>query len=476
MSSGRPPATAGAHVHVHHVVDSAHFGWRHLRLWLLSAGGLLLGGFTFFMVGVVLPLLQHDARFPVETWQIGAIGAAGLLGRLLGALIFGGLVDRYGRKTLYRLDPLIIAVFGAATAFAPNALWLIVFQVFVGMGVGGDYPICQAYVSEAMPARLRSRLVAGIIACQAVGELLAAAVGFFLLYRHPEIAEWRTIALAVVPLAAALFLLRLSIPESPKWLAEQGRIDDARQAMRKLLGPDAAEAIPAQAPVHDLGRVSWRDLFAPQARRATILTSVPWALQDVAVYGIGIYTPLILLQLHLHNAVTGVGSPYIAERLGAIRGSGIVGIFLVAGFLLGIALIGRFSLVRMQIVGFICMAAGLAMVATGSAMHDNLPLLVAGFVLFNTMLNAGPNLTTYTMPSQVFPVRLRASAHGFATSVGKLGATLSALAFPWLIAHLGVVVTLSIVAVLALVGAIVTRAFRVEPIAEGSVGSPALAE
>jgi len=472
MSNSRLPATAAVHLHIHHAVDSAHFGWRHLRLWLFSAGGLMMGGYTFFMIGVVLPLMQGDKHFTVETWQIGAIGAAGLLGRLLGALIFGGLVDRHGRKTMYRLDPLIITVFGAASAFAPNALWLIVFQVFVGMGVGGDYPICQAYVSEAMPARIRSRMVAGVIACQALGELLAAGIGFFLLYQHPEISEWRDIAQSVVPLAAVLFLLRLTIPESPKWLAEQGRIDDARRAMRKLLGPDVDVTIPAQAPVHEVVHVSWRDLFAPGARRATILTAVPWAMQDVAVYGIGIFTPTILLGLHLHDAVTGIGTPAIAERLGAIRGSAMVDIFLVAGFLLGIALMGKFSLLRMQIVGFICMAAGLALVATGSAMHDNLPLIVIGFVLFNTMLNAGPNLTTYTMPSEVVPVRLRATAHGFATSIGKSGATLATLAFPWFIAHLGMVTTLAIIAGLALAGAAVTYFFRVAPLESGTGGSP----
>lgn len=467
MSAAVQPArTAAAHLHVHHAVDTAAFGWPQLRLWLISAGGLLLGGFTFFMVGIILPLLKQDAAFGVEAWQIGAIGAAGLLGRLLGALVFGSLVDRHGRKTLFRLDPLIIAVFGAASAFAPNAWWLIGCQVLVGMGVGGDYPIAQAYVSEAMPARWRSRLVAGVIACQAVGELLAAAVGFALLYHHPVPDAWRSIALAVAPLALMLFVLRLRVPESPKWLAEQGRIDEARLAMNRLLGPDVELAIPPEAPVRKPGKVEWNELFKPQVRRATILTALPWALQDIAVYGIGVFTPMILLQLHLHGDYGAIAPPAIAERLGAIRGSGILNVFLVAGFLLGIAVMGRFALLKMQITGFACMAVGLALVAAGSAQHDNLPLIIVGFVLFNTMLNAGPNLTTYTMPSEVFPVRLRATAHGFATSMGKLGATICTLVFPASIAHLGVATTLLIVSALSIVGALVTWAFRVSPIAD----------
>jgi nitrate/nitrite transporter NarK len=113
------------------------------------------------------------------------------------------------------------------------------------------------------------------------------------------------------------------------------------------------------------------------------------------------------------------------------------------------------------------MAIGLATVAAGSALHDNLVLIVAGFILFNPMLNAGPNLTTYTMPSEVFPVRLRATGHGFATSIGKLGATICTLVFPALIAHLGVTITLLAVAVLSILGAAVTYAFRVPPIGSG---------
>ena len=210
---------------------------------------MLPGGYSFVSIGVALPLMANDPDFPITEWQTGAIAAAAVFGRLLGSVIFGSLVDRYGRKVMYRMDPLILVVFGIATILAPNPWWMIAFQVLFGMGIGGDYPICSAYVSEVMPKRLRSRMVAGVMACQAVGGVLAALVGFLLRWSFPEVSTWHWILVSIVPFALVVFLLRMTVPESPKWLAEQGRIDEAAAALKKLLGPDAELDIPEQAPV-----------------------------------------------------------------------------------------------------------------------------------------------------------------------------------------------------------------------------------
>ena len=424
------PADAPAHQHVHQHVDEMRFGSRHLKVWLLSAAGLLMGGYSFVSIGVALPLMAKDPDFPITEWQTGAIAAAAVFGRLLGAVIFGSLVDRYGRKIMYRVDPLILVVFGIATVLSPNPWWMIAFQVLFGMGIGGDYPICSAYVSEVMPKRLRSRMVAGVMACQAVGSVLAALVGFLLLWSFPDVSTWHWILVSVVPFALVVFLLRMTVPESPKWLAEQGRIDEAAAAIKKLLGPDAELDIPEQAPVEKAEKSSWGELFGPAMRRRTILTAVPWLCMDIAVYGVGIFTPVILVQLHMQGNVTGIDNVFIANRLGAIEGSVFIDLFLVVGFALGIALMSRVTRIRMQILGFLCMAVGLGLIATGSLRGNDMVFIVAGFILFNTMMNAGPNLSTYTIPSEVFPVRLRASGHGLATGCGKLGATAGVLFFP----------------------------------------------
>ncbi len=460
------PADAPAHLHVHKLVDEMPFGWRHLKVWAVSAAGLMMSGYSFFMIGIVLPLMQKDPSFPVTTFETGAIAAAGVLGTLIGAVLFGSLVDRYGRKLFYRLDPAILSVFGLASALAPSAEWLILFQLLFGLGVGGDYPIAEAYVSETMPRRVRSRMVAGVIASQAVGGILAAVAGLIALRADPDVLVWRWLLASVVPIAAVVLLLRLGIPESPKWLAEQGRIEEARAALEELLGPEARLAIPASAPIRKAAPVSWSELFAPGMRRRTALICLPWPCMDIAVYGIGIFTPIILLQLHFSGSVDSVGYSFIAERLAAIEGSAFMDVFLVFGFALGIALMSRTTRIGMQVVGFLSMFVGLLLMMVGAARGNDIFYIFFGFILFNTMINAGPNLTTYTMPTEVIPIRLRASATGLAAACGKAGATIGTLLFPLILSEFGLVVTLGLVATLALVGAATTYFLRVPPCAD----------
>jgi putative MFS transporter len=459
-----PVASATAGLHVHNHVDEMPFGWRHLKVWGVSAAGLMMAGYSFFMIGIVLPLMQKDPAFPITSFEAGAIAAAGVLGTLLGALIFGSLVDRFGRKLIYRLDPAILCTFGVASALAPNAEWLIFSQFLFGFGIGGDYPIAEAYVSETMPRRIRSRMVAGVIASQAVGGTLAAAVGFIALWHSPYVVEWRWMLASIVPIAAVVFLARLHIPESPKWRAEQGRIDEACKALEQLLGPAARLALAMAPPVRKAPAVSWTELFAPDMRRRTALICLPWPCMDIAVYGIGIFTPLILLQVQGSTGAS--ANSFIAQRLAAIEGSGLMDAFLVAGFALGIALMARTSRIGMQIFGFLCMFAGLILVMLGALRHNDPLLIFSGFILFNTMMNAGPNLTTHTLPSEVMPVRLRASAAGLWAACGKAAAAIGTLLFPIMLAKLGSIGTLAIVATLALAGAFATYRYRVPPSAD----------
>lgn len=460
MSRAALDPSVPAHHHVHRHVDDLPFSRAHLRIWVSSAAGMLIGGYAVYSMGVVLPLLDRDRAFEVNPWQLGAIPAAGVFGLLLGAVIFGAVVDRFGRKIVYKMNPLLWAVFGTATALAPDPWWMIGCQLAFGMGVGSDYPIGSAYVSETMPRRVRARLIGGVIASQAVGGVLAVGVGFILLDSSQDVGVWRLLIGSVVPIALVVFCMRLGVAESPRWLAEQGRIEEACDALHRMLGRDVEIAIPPQASAHRPKPVTWSELFAPAMLRRTILTTVPWLCMDIAVYGIGIFTPLILVQMHLGGGGTGT---FIGERLAAIEGSAFVDVFLVLGFAIGIALMTRVARIRMQAIGFLCMASGLGLLVVGSKIDDAMWIVLPGFILFNTMMNAGPNLTTYTIPAEVYPVRLRASGHGLATACGKVGATSGVLLFPIIQGWIGLDATLAIVAGIALVGGVVTMLFRVDP-------------
>jgi predicted MFS family arabinose efflux permease len=148
-----------------------------------------------------------------------------------------------------------------------------------------------------------------------------------------------------------------------------------------------------------------------------------------------------------------------AHDFAVAEGSAIIDLFLLFGFLLGIWMVPRFGRIRMQAIGFTGMAVGmLVLVAavglTNSSLH--IPLVFVGFILFNLLMNAGPNSTTFTLAPILFPTQLRGTAGGFAAGVAKLGATLGVFLLPILKEKFGVPSVLGIVSAVSVLGLVVT--------------------
>ena len=145
--------------------------------------------------------------------------------------------------------------------------------------------------------------------------------------------------------------------------------------------------------------------------------------------------------------------------------SAIIDLFLLIGFLLGIWIVPRFGQIRMQAIGFAGMAVGMLILAaavglTNSNLH--VPLVFAGFIMFNLLMNAGPNSTTFTLAPILFPTQLRATAGGFAAAIAKLGATFGVFLLPILKEKFGVPSVLGIVSGVSLLGLLVTLIFKCE--------------
>lgn len=152
-----------------------------------------------------------------------------------------------------------------------------------------------------------------------------------------------------------------------------------------------------------------------------------------------------------------------AHDFALAKGSALIDLFLLVGFLLGIWMVPRFGRIRMQVIGFAGMAVGMLMLLvavglTNSSLH--IPLVFAGFILFNLLMNAGPNSTTFTLAPILFPTQLRGTAGGFAAGVAKLGATLGVFLLPILKEKFGVPTVLGIVSVVSVLGLMVILALR----------------
>jgi MFS family permease len=438
-------------------------------LWLLSAGLIALDGFDFFIIGVALPFLRQD--FGLNATTVGAVATAALVGSLVGSLTLGPVTDRVGRQRMLVVDILLFVVATAGTALAWNAAALIAFRFLVGVAIGADYPISVAYITENVPARYRGRLVIGAFAFQSVGALLGALTGvvvlqlFRALYPDPEPMAihyaWRWMLGVGVALALMVAAFRLTIRlESPRYHISRGEYEAASVAASQLLG-EAIAITPELEPPINKEAITYRTLFNPSHRRSTLLASVPWFLQDIATYGIGIFTPAIIAMLALANEI----DPMVKE-INAARGAAIVDVFLLVGFLCAVGLVDRLGRMALQIVGFLGMAAGLLILATSTLAPDGsgteAALVLAGFLVFNLMMNAGPNSTTFLLSGEVFPTAIRATGAGFAGAFAKAGAVLGTFGLPILTETWGLPLVLVGVALLCGLAAALTHRFRIE--------------
>src|ERR1700722_16450992 len=253
-------------------------------IWSLAAAGKFFEGFVVFMTGVALPLLSNE--FNIGAAEHGIIGAASLFGILIGAVGLGGLSDRFGRKPMFIAEMVIFVAFLVALIFCTNFTFLVICLFGIGLSLGCDYPTAHMIISESIPSTSRGKLVLGAFAFQAVGALGGAAVGYAVLVLVPNLNAWRWMfATAVVP-AVVVTIARFYITESANWLQSRGSHDRATVAAERLLlrTPQYPTNIvlsqKAGAGEHGHGG-SFFSLFQKRYRRATILASVPWFLQDL---------------------------------------------------------------------------------------------------------------------------------------------------------------------------------------------------
>lgn len=444
-----------------------HMQW---RIWWLAAAGKFFEGLVVFMTGVALPLIAKE--FSLGPTAHGMVGAASLLGILVGATALGGLSDYFGRKPIFVIEMAIFTAFLIAITISTSFLMLIFCLFGLGLALGADYPTAHLIISESMPSNTRGKFILGAFGFQAVGALVGAGIGYLILFEHPALSDWRWMyATAIIP-AVLITIARLTITESGHWLCVQGKYETAERETLRLLTrkPRYPKQVTLDQTANDVtesdeNRGGYAELFTKRNFRATILTSVPWFLQDLGTYGLGIFTPTIIATAvgHKKEHATSVAD-LIQNDLIAAKGMALIDLLLIVGIVFAALLADRVGRIKLQVVGFIGCALGLFLASlsvdfTGSG---KLYLIFAGFMLFSFMTNLGPNAQTYLIAGEVFPTKLRGKGAGFAASFAKIGAVITAFLFPILLADIGIRYLLTILIVTSLIGAVVTWMNRIE--------------
>ncbi len=437
-------------------MDTMPLRWGHLQVLLVASMGQLTGAALSTLVGVVLPLLQLARHADLPALAQGAIAATPLIGITAGSLLFGRLSDRRGYLLFFRLCPLIVLAGSLVGVLAGHPAGLAASLFLMGLGIGGGYSLDSDYISEIMPRRWRLTMVGIAKAFSAPGSILMAVACYFLLHEWHDPQQWNRLLLLVSLLAVVMLVTRIRFTQSPGWLYAHGRDDEAERAIRYFLGSDVTigeirnRPHRTAAPPADPG-----PLFRGENLRRVIFTGIPWACEGMAVYGIGVFLPLLVLSIGLHRPV---GDAF-ARIVGSVETTAWINLAILPGFILGLLAVRRLSHIRMQYWGFLLCAAGLGLLLAAHLLHWHAWIALAGFMLFELFLNAGPHLITFILPAQVYPVADRGAGTGMAAAFGKAGAVLGVLFVPVLLKWGGMTLVLSIVIAVQLIGAAVTARF-----------------
>lgn len=438
--SSNGSGTNGNVSQLYQALDDASLNRKHWTTVITAGMGFFTDAYDLFIIGTVTAILTP--LWHLSTGKLSLLNSISLLASVFGAILFGKLMDVFGRKAMYGLEVGLLVVGAIASAFSTNFTELLIFRIVVGIGVGGDYATSAVITSEYANKRDRGRLIGTVFAMQGFGLLAGPLFASILLATGvSHDISWRImLGFGAIP-AASVIYLRRKIKETPRYTLEvKGDVESTVNAIKWTTGKDVSGSAAAKAPVTE--RVQEK-LSNPYFLKRLIGTAGAWLLMDVAFYGNGVSSQVILKALFgakvslLHNTV-------VAALIFLV--------FAVPGYWVAVHYLDKIGRKRIQWQGFLIMTIGygLIMVVPGIVKIPVLFLLIYGITYF--FIEFGPNETTFVYPSEIFPTSIRGTADGISAAGGKVGAFVAALLMPTIVKDLGLSDAMGILAVVSLIG------------------------
>src|SRR5271169_6574711 len=373
----------------------------HWRVFTLIAAGYFFDVADYVILGSLIPDTTHS-NFATAA-QIAMVGSATLFGLFLGTVGQGEFTDRFGRKAVYQFNLLLYAVATIAAGLAPSFVWLAVFRFIAGIGLGAEQPLCFSYTAEYAPKNIRGRILALM---QLIGGAFPWPVGILLALGSRDTIGWRGIWIVIGIGALIIFVLRFSLPESPRWLATHGKGQRALDLLKRMnLTAQPLETLRADA-ASDTKSDPIAVVFRQYPRNVIASMICFFAFFGIA-NGLGTWLP---------NIMAGRGFTITKSLTFTL---GMTFAFPCSSAFMMFAL-ERFGRIRTAVTAFVL--AGLFAAAFASAQSEAM-ILAVGFLMFFCIQLAGNSMQIFA--SEVFPTNARASGFGFAHSGGRIGAPAS---------------------------------------------------
>jgi sugar porter (SP) family MFS transporter len=430
-------------------------------VWLISlvaAMGGLLFGYDWVVIGGAKPFFEPFFNLTRESLR-GWANSCALLGCLAGAVLSGGLSDRFGRKRLLVVAALLFAVSSVLTGWASSFSGFVAFRILGGVAIGMASNLSPMYIAEVAPAHIRGRLVStnqltiviGILSAQIVNWLIARAVpngatAEFIRQSWYGQYGWRWMFTAVAVPSLFFFVGSLLIPESPRWLVKNGRPDRARRVLAKIGGPAFAEAevrdIQSTLSRREIQRVRFQDLLEPKMIKILFVGVTLAVLQQ--------WSGINVIFNYAEEIFRGAGYGVSSIMFNIV----ITGAVNLLFTLIAIQTVDRFGRRALMLVGCAGIAFFHTLIGLGYMLHLKGPIVVAPVLA--TLACYGFSLApiTWVLISEIFPNRIRGAAVSVSTSALWIACFILTYTFPLLNGALGPAKTFWLYALICAAGCI----------------------
>jgi sugar porter (SP) family MFS transporter len=389
-----------------------------------ALGGLLFG----YDIGVISgAILFVQKQFSLSARMEEIVVSSVLLGSLAGAAAGGVLADRLGRRRLLIAAAIVFGLGGVGAALAPGTAWLILARVVAGVAIGVASFVAPLYISEIAPVEIRGKLVS----INQLAITIGIVISYLVDYAFAGSGAWRGMfAVAVIP-AAAFGIGLIFIPDSPRWLAGRGRLDQARAVLKKIRNPDQASSELSDIQ-ESLGRQkgNWSELWSQVLRSAMIVgIGLAIAQQITGINTVIYYAPTIFKFAGLTSS---------SAAILASVGVGLVNVTLTVIAMQLIDRVGRRPLLLISLAG---MAASLALLGLAFSLPQFKSVLgwvsIASLMAFVGSYALGLGPVFWLILSEIYPLRIRGRAMSVGTAVNWTGNLVVALTFLTLTKALG---------------------------------------
>ena len=422
-------------------IEDAPLNSFHQRLTVAVGGASLMDGYILSIIGVAL--VQMTAQLQLSNFWQGMIATSALLGIFVGGLFSGWLTDKFGRRKVVFVAPIVFLIASTLQFWTDSPLVIFLLRFFIGIAIAIDYSAATSLFVEFVPKKYRGSRLAGFTILWFAGAALAYIFGDMIVRASGE-NGWRWALASSILIGVLLLLSRINTSESARWLMTKNRNSEAEAIIQKVYGSNYSLANLPETQSNQ--KMSLGEMLRMGYGKRLAFVSIFWTCAVIPVFAVYAFAPKVLSALKLEGDWAAYGSVAIT-------------LLFVVGCIGGTKLIDVLGRRKMLIHSFLW--SGLALLFLG-ALADSSEMVVLMLFGAYALFIGGAQVLELVYPNEIFPTALRPYAMGWGVSASRIGAAIGTFLVPVSLESIGIGNTMYIAAAVTFIGLVVSVAWAPE--------------